>query len=137
MIVCDTNLLVYLLLPGEHTEAAERVLDLDPEWSAPVLWRSEFRNVLAVYLRKKLLAREDALEAYDQAQQVVRGREHEVETEGVLDLVLRSACSAYDGEFVWLARQLDVPLVTSDARVLGAFPTIAVAPEQFAAEPPA
>lgn len=31
MIICDSNLLVYLLLPGEHTEAAEAVLVRDAE----------------------------------------------------------------------------------------------------------
>ncbi|MCO6439628.1 MAG: hypothetical protein J5I81_00810 [Nitrococcus mobilis] len=55
MIVADTNLLIYILLAGEHTLAAERVFQRDPEWAAPLLWRSEFRNVLALYLRSCLV----------------------------------------------------------------------------------
>lgn len=31
-------------------------------------------------------------------------------------------CSAYDCEFVWLARDLRLPLVTADRKVLDAFP---------------
>lgn len=45
MIVVDSNVLAYLYLPGEHTAAAERLLEREPEWAAPVLWRSEFRNI--------------------------------------------------------------------------------------------
>lgn len=51
MIVVDTNVLAYLYLPGEYTAAAEALLAHDPDWAAPVLWRSEFRNILAGYLR--------------------------------------------------------------------------------------
>ena len=50
MIVVDTNIVAYLYLPGEHTAAVERLLERDPEWAAPILWRSEFRNILALSL---------------------------------------------------------------------------------------
>ncbi len=111
-------------------------MEQDAEWAAPLLWRSEFRNVLALYLRKQLISRTDALEAFHQAEQLVQGREYTVETEPVLDLVSDSACSAYDCEFVWLAEHLQVPLITSDGRVLGAFPNIAVTPATFSASSP-
>jgi predicted nucleic acid-binding protein len=35
VIVVDTNVLVYLLVLGEHTEQAERVFLRDPMWAAP------------------------------------------------------------------------------------------------------
>ncbi len=133
MIVADTNLLVYLYLPGEHTETAEHVLREDAQWAAPLLWRSEFRNMLALYMRKNLLSLKAALDAFREAQTAVQGREYAVETARVLDLVQQSSCSAYDCEFVALAQELDVPLVTSDARVLQNFPQIAVAPGKFPA----
>lgn len=72
MIVADTNLLVYLFLPGEHAEAAEEVLQRDYAWAVPVLWRSEFRNVLALYSRKELLIMEAAVDAFRQAEVSVR-----------------------------------------------------------------
>ena len=33
----------------------------DPEWLAPTLWKSEFPNVLALYLRKDTITLEKAL----------------------------------------------------------------------------
>jgi predicted nucleic acid-binding protein len=50
-----------------------------------------------------------------------------------LDLAISSKCSAYDAEFVVLARDLRVPLVTTDKELLAKFPDIAVAPEMFLA----
>lgn len=131
MIVVDTNLLVYLYLPGEHTEIVEQILSVDSQWAAPILWRSEFHNVLALYLRKNILSIEEALEAYREAETIVQGREYAVETTRVLDLVEVSSCSAYDCEFVALAQELDTSLITSDTRILRNFPTVAVSPITF------
>ena len=33
MIVVDSNVLVYLYLPGEYTADAEALLESDPEWA--------------------------------------------------------------------------------------------------------
>jgi predicted aldo/keto reductase-like oxidoreductase len=46
VIVADTNLIVYLLLEGPLSEVAERIFRSDPSWTAPGLWRTEFRNIL-------------------------------------------------------------------------------------------
>ena len=59
MIVVDTNVLAYLYPPGEHTPAAEALFETEPEWAAPIL-RSEFRNILAGYLRRKSLTFDQA-----------------------------------------------------------------------------
>ncbi|WP_347888070.1 hypothetical protein ABHF54_10550 [Nitrosomonas europaea] len=47
MIVVDSNVLAHFYLPGEYTAAAEALFKHDPDWAVPVLWRSEFRNILA------------------------------------------------------------------------------------------
>jgi predicted nucleic acid-binding protein len=61
MIVVDSNILAYLYLPGDYTEAAEALLLRQPEWAAPPLWRSEFRNILTGYLRRGMLSFEQAV----------------------------------------------------------------------------
>ena len=57
--------------------------------------------------------------------------EYSVLSTHVLTLAARSGCSAYDCEFVALAQDLEVPLVTSDRQILKAFPTMAVSPSVF------
>jgi len=131
VIVVDTNVLVYLLLPGEHTEQAERVLRRDPVWAAPLLWRSEFRNVLAVYMRQGRLSLDQALQLMGNAEILLQGREYTVSSVRVLSLIAGTQCSAYDGEFVALAQDLGLSLVTSDARLLAEFPATAVAMDMF------
>ena len=122
MIVVDTNVLAYLYLPSEHTAHAEALLRQDAEWTAPVLWRSEFRNILAGYMRRKILTLDQARAMQAEAEGLMAGNEHDVDSARVLELVRDSDCSAYDCEFVALAVQLRCKLVTMDAKLLKAFP---------------
>jgi len=133
MIVVDTNVIGYLYLSGERSEQAERALLKDPLWSAPLLWRSELRNVLALYIKRGALGLEAAQRIMEEATSLMSGREYEVASARVLGLAAASACSAYDCEFVALAQDLDVRLVTVDRGILKEFPDTAVALEQFVA----
>lgn len=127
MIVVDSNVLAYFYLPGERTADAEALLEHDPEWAAPVLWRSEFRNILAGYTRRKTLTFEQACSLQAEAEDLLSGSEFEVDSRAVLELVRDSDCSAYDCEFVALAIKLDTKLVTADRKVLRAFPMFTMA----------
>jgi predicted nucleic acid-binding protein len=131
LIVIDTNILAYLLITGERSPEAEQALAKDPVWAAPVLWRSELRNVLALYMRKKGLTIEKALRIIDKADDLLEGREYTMTSRPVLELVARSGCTAYDCEFVALAQDLGVRLVTVDRRILTEFPQTAIALSDF------
>ena len=131
MIVADVNLVAYLLIDGVHTEAAQSVLAWDPEWAAPLLWRSEWRNVLAGYMRRGHLDLPEVVERMALAEALFRGREFAVESERVLELVARSSLSAYDCEYVAVADQLGVSLVTNDTRLVAAVPGRAIALDDF------
>ncbi len=127
MIVVDSNVLAYLYLPGEYTAAAEALLEQDADWAAPILWRSEFRNILAGYMRRKAITFEQAKSLQREAESLLEGTEFEVESAAVLELVQQSDCSAYDCEFIALAMKLDTKLVTMDKKLLRAFPKRAMA----------
>lgn len=131
MIVVDTNVLAYLHLPGEHTETVEAVWREDPDWHAPRLWRSEFRNVLAGQVRHRGMAVELAGRVARTAETTMAGREHEVDARHVLRLASASGRSAYDCEFAALAEVLSVDLITSDRDLAEAFPATARTPADF------
>jgi predicted nucleic acid-binding protein len=124
--VVDSNILAYLYLPGDRTAAAEALLEQNPEWAAPVLWRSEFRNILAGYLRRKTITFGQACSLQSEAESLLAGAEFEVDSTSVLELVRDSDCSAYDCEFIALAIKLNTKLVTMDKKLLREFPTRAV-----------
>ena len=127
MIVVDSNVLAYLYLPGEYSTAAEALLEQDSDWAAPILWRSEFRNILAGYLRRKAITFEQAISLQREAESLLEGAEFELDSLAVLELVRDSDCSAYDCEFIALAMRLDTTLVTMDKKLLRAFPKRAIA----------
>ncbi len=131
MIVADTNLIVYLYVKGQRTNQVEAVLQQDPAWAAPLLWRSEFRSTLMGLVKRKELGLDDVLEIVSEAEQWMMGREYTVVSNKVLQLAGQSGCSAYDCEFVSLAMDLEVSLVTSDRQILRAFPRVALSPEKF------
>jgi predicted nucleic acid-binding protein len=133
VIVADSNLIAYLLIPGSQTPLAEEVFKRDPAWAAPLLWRSELRNVLALYLRQKHLSIIDVLQYMQEAETLLHGKEYQVESAPVLRLADQSGRSAYDCEFVHLAQELGVQLVTADQQLLRSFPTVAVSMADFTA----
>ena len=98
-----------------------------------MLWRSEFRNVLALYMRRKILGLQEAQQIMDEAMGLMVGQEYDIASMHVLNLVAASACSAYDCELVALAQDLHVPLVTVDRQILEQFPGVTVALENYLA----
>ena len=131
MIEVDTNIIAYLYLECDRSSLAEKLLEQDSHWVAPLLWRSELRNVLAQYDRKNYLSIDAAQEIMRKAMVLMKGREYEIVSFRILELVASSNCSAYDCEFVGLAEDLGTSLVTVDKKILKAFSRIAVSLEEF------
>ncbi len=132
MIVADSNALAYLTIRSEFSALAEAVYAVDASWAAPLLWLSEYRNTLAKYMQHRGMTMESALLSLRSAEEVIGGREYSVSSEKILELVKDSGCSAYDCEYVALAQDLGVPLVTTDKGIQRAFAKTAVSLEKFA-----
>ena len=132
MIVADSHALAYLTIRSEFSALAEAVFAVDACWAAPLLWLSEYRNTLAKYIQHRGMTMESALLSLRSAEEVIGDREYKVSSEKVLELVKNSGCTAYDCEYVALAQDLKVPLLTTNQQLLRAFPKTAVSLEKFA-----
>lgn len=131
MIVVETKVIAGMWVPNDMDGWVYKVLRKDNDWIAPLLWRSEFRNVLSICLRKGLLELPVVLQAAEEAEHLMDANEFEVNSTQVMSLVSDSSCSAYDCEFVALAEDLNVPFVTLDKKIIREFPDIAISPIEF------
>jgi predicted nucleic acid-binding protein len=132
VIVVDTNVICYRWMASPHSQAADRAWKNDPDWIAPLLWRSEFRNAFAGAIRKRLITSEAAVDIIEKAEAQFAGHEFLVSSRAVMRLVAASRCSAYDCEFVALAEEHCVPLLTVDRDLLRDFARVAIPLEKFA-----
>ena len=132
MIVVDVNTIAYLWIPGDMSQLAEQALTRDPHWVSSILWRSEFRNILAGYLRRGDLDQSAVDRCLNGAESQLAGHEYLVPSALVMGQVSASTCSGYDCEYVALAEDLSVTLVTSDKQVLREFPALTTSLKAFA-----
>jgi len=135
MIVVDTNVVTYHLLRADpFAGEVSRLAETDPDWVAPTLLQSELRNVLALQHRERGLPIREAKRLLRQAEALFDNALFEVDAERVLDLVAQSDLSAYDCEYLVLARRLDTSLITYDTAIRNSFPTIAHTPSDVVDE---
>ncbi len=133
MIVVDCNVICYFSIPGAKTPLADRLRSLDSQWCVPLLWRSEFRNVLVGQIRRRAMDLSFAQELVGLTEAMLCEAEFAVDSHAILERAAESGCTAYDCEYVVLAEELGVRLVTSDRQLLAAFPQRAVALEEYVA----
>ena len=128
MIVVDTNVMASLVVDGENAVDSTALLEQDAEWAAPGILLSELRNVLLGFVRRGDLSPDQAKAMCDDASLLLGGRIISVSGSRVIDTALECGLSAYDAEFVVLARTLGIPLATSDQAILAGAPDIAAHP---------
>jgi predicted nucleic acid-binding protein len=131
MIVVDTNILAHFWLPSDSTDLVDQLYQHDSNWVAPLLWRSEFRNVVSLYLRKGLIKLNEAHTIIEKAELQMKEREFQINSVHVINYVDQSNCTAYDCEFVALAEDLDLKLVTLDKQLLLEFPNRTLHPDKL------
>jgi predicted nucleic acid-binding protein len=130
LIVVDTNIIAYLYLPTIFTKDVEMLQKIQPDWAAPVLWKSEFRNILALHLRKELIELDTAFNMMTEAEELIGANEYLIDSTSVITLT-QSGCSAYDCEFISLAKSLDTKLVTADKKLLRIFPEVSITAKEY------
>ncbi len=131
MIVVDSNIVAARNLTSSLTSQANDLEEKDPVWIVPVLWRYEFQNILATAIKAKQIKPEQALDVWDKVSKILSENECEPSSSRVIELVARYGITAYDGQFIAVALEMGVPLVTEDREFQDKFPGVAVSIHEF------
>ena len=123
MVVVDTNILAYLLIEGDHTKEAQALFARDADWRSDAFLMIEFSNVLATYRRAGGLSRSQTESLLAEAERRIRGLVN-VPHARALRVAEQFAVSAYDARFLASAQSLGGRLVTEDAKLRAAAPTL-------------
>lgn len=122
MIAVDVNIIAYLLIAGEKTGEARAVRDLDADWIVPDLWRDEFLNILATYVRQGGTDLESAKKLWLAAVSLFEVKESVAGSVVTLELAEQYRLSAYDVQYLAVAVEHGVILITEDQSLLRSAP---------------
>ncbi len=133
MIVADANLIFHYVVRGQFTEQAQAVFLKDRVWIAPTLWEAEILSAVCNEMRRGKIKREEAVLFILHARSLMRDQSHPIDFRRVLSVAEQTKCSGYDSQYISLAEQRGLKLVTCDNGILANAPHVAVSPEQFLA----
>lgn len=114
MIVVDANIIAYLLISGDRTPEAQALWRFDNDWVVPDLWRDEFLNILSTYVRQGGADLETAKKLWGSAVDLFASKERSANPLLVLELAQQYRLSAYDAQYLAVALELGVMLLTED-----------------------
>ena len=124
MIVVDTNIITYRLIIGDKTDKTIELEKLDSDWIAPVLWRFEFLNVLSTLTKNNYLEIDQNILIWKNAESLLQNKEYSVDPEAVLKISVENKISAYDAQYIVLAKMYKTKCITEDKKLLTLFPGI-------------
>ena len=124
MLLVDTNVVVYLLIAGDYTAAAQQLRARDSDWRSEAFLLIEFTNVLASSIATKRMTLSLAQDLLAKATALFDGKLGRIPHSSVLATAARHRVSAYDARFLALAGQLGRRLVTEDTRLRAAAPAL-------------
>lgn len=124
MIAVDCNVLAYLLLDGAETPRARALLGIDADWHSEGVILIELANVLATAMRVRRVSMNASVAVLTQTLGVMEGGLHRADDFEALELAAHFKVSAYDARYLVVARNLEIKLVTEDAKLRKAAPSL-------------
>lgn len=126
MIVVDSHIIAYLLLPGEYTERAERLYCREPNWIAPQNWKIEFLDILRRY---ELTSKANALSLHQiliEAEKLMERNTYEVTLDRAFSMARRIKSESNAGFYLALAEDRKTPFYTLRKEFLNAAPELTI-----------
>lgn len=118
MIVVDCTVVVdFFIGKEEQQESVQRLLVLDPEWIAPVLWRYEFGHVLLKEVRGGRMSEELMDQFLAAAEQLISESVVDFDAVAIAALSRTKELSYYDTSYVWLGQVRGLPFYTRDGKL--------------------
>ena len=132
--VVDTNVLAYFLLGTRpFVDEASRFWHAVDSTIAPTVWEAELANVVWMAIRAEVIPPEEGRKRLSLATKLgIESVPSKTLWHGALERAVHSGVAVYDTLFVELAVRENLPLATFDAKVLAAFPDVAVRPRVLA-----
>lgn len=124
MKLVDTNIVVNLLIEGPYSNSARAMYALDRDWQSESLLMTELVNVLATTVRTQKLALAAAEATLTEAQHLLSQGLRSVADQDVLSAAAHFGVSGYDARFLVVARAIGQPLITEDAKLRRAAPSL-------------
>ena len=124
MLLVDTNVVVYLLIAGDYTTAAQQLRARDSDWRSEAFLLVEFTNLLASSIATKRMTLSLAQDLLAKASALFDGKLGRIPHSSVLASAARHRVSAYDARFLALAGELGSRLVTEDTKLRAAAPAL-------------
>lgn len=123
--VIDNSVVMSWCFQDETNHYADAVLDRlsGAKAFAPSIWPLEVANVLLVAERRKRLSKADSTHFIKLLSQLPIIIEHEQPKKIMTDLLAlarKNNLSSYDASYLFLSMKKDIPLATSDARLIEA-----------------
>ena len=120
----DTNIVVNLLIDGPYSHSARALYALDRDWQSESLLMTELVNVLATTVRTQMLALAAAEATLTEAKHLLSQGLRNVADQDVLSAAAHFGVSGYDARFLVVARAIGQPLITEDAKLRRAAPSL-------------
>jgi len=124
MVLVDTNIVAYLLITGERTEAARQLIRVDRDWRSETFMLVEFTNVLMRYIMAGRLKPDGAQALLRRAESRLGKRLIAISHAAALEVAAAHGVTAYDARFLAAAQSLGTKLVTEDSKLRRAAPAL-------------
>ena len=131
MIVIDANILIYALIECDNSRLIPQLQEKDADWRTTELCLHETLNVLATYQRRGVLTLEQCRELLRNASRFISVAKCEVNMEASLVAATKYGITGYDAQYVALAQNLAVPLITEDRKLRQAVPDVGISMQEF------
>ena len=119
VIVVDASVVAYLLIEGELTDVARELYRVDSDWVTPPILNHEILSILAAVGTEEQSSH--SVEVIWRDVRALLGTRQQVpDPVNSLRLAVEFGISGFDAQYLSLAQQLNLPLITGDARLIEA-----------------